>query len=177
MSRRKDMADQPTGNDRIAALLAAYGSDVTRWPAEGQAALDALSPAERRRVVARRCGIGCLIGRRGDDSGERAGAGCPDGAHPRGSAGSWCGCLRRRFECSVGTSEVRARSLNCARSREGVLRPHRRCARIGSGPQLERFWLRRWCSASSLDQPIRAAMPHKASAKWPALACRRRRCR
>lgn len=41
------MVDKPTESDRIADLLAAYGSDVTRWPADGQAAMATLSPAER----------------------------------------------------------------------------------------------------------------------------------
>ncbi len=45
------MVDKPTGNDRIDVLLAAYGSDVARWPAEDQAALDALSPAARRALL------------------------------------------------------------------------------------------------------------------------------
>lgn len=41
------MVNKPSGGDRIADLLDAYGSDVSRWPAEGRAALEALSPEAR----------------------------------------------------------------------------------------------------------------------------------
>ena len=33
------MVNKQSGQDRIADLLAAYGADVTRWPADGQAAI------------------------------------------------------------------------------------------------------------------------------------------
>lgn len=41
------MVSKQSGHDRIADLLAAYGSDVSRWPADGRAAIAALSPSER----------------------------------------------------------------------------------------------------------------------------------
>lgn len=41
------MVNRPSGKDRIADLLDAYGSDVSRWPADGRAALELLSPQER----------------------------------------------------------------------------------------------------------------------------------
>lgn len=46
------MVTQSSDRDRIATLLAAYGSDVSRWPADGRAALDDLPP-EARTVLLR----------------------------------------------------------------------------------------------------------------------------
>ena len=45
------MVDKPGQQDRIADLLAAYGSDVSRWPADGQAAMAALSPEVRAALL------------------------------------------------------------------------------------------------------------------------------
>ncbi|MFT5507014.1 MAG: hypothetical protein ACI89J_000078 [Hyphomicrobiaceae bacterium] len=41
------MSTKPNHSDRIADLLAAYGSDLSRWPEDGRQAMAALSPEER----------------------------------------------------------------------------------------------------------------------------------
>lgn len=45
------MVTQKTGNDRLTDLLAAYGSDISRWPADGRAAFQSLPPQERSELM------------------------------------------------------------------------------------------------------------------------------
>lgn len=67
------MVNKPSGQDRIADLLDAYGSDVSRWPADGRAALEALSPHERAERLAADAALDQLL----DEVGEAASSAPP----------------------------------------------------------------------------------------------------
>jgi len=55
------MVTHSSDQDRITALLAAYGSDPLRWPADGRAALDALPPEARTALLREDAALDQLI--------------------------------------------------------------------------------------------------------------------